>query len=47
MGSQQSVRATHFQRPAGSTTPDDDSQDEMGDDHHISISNKMVGIYHL
>ncbi|XP_028040213.1 uncharacterized protein LOC114250509 [Bombyx mandarina] len=40
MGGQQSVRATHFQRPEKTAT--DPMLDELPDDHHISISNKMV-----
>ncbi|CAK1552480.1 unnamed protein product [Leptosia nina] len=40
MGSSQSVRATHFQRPPNPIPPPP-PEDET-DDHHISISNKMV-----
>ncbi|CAG4936576.1 unnamed protein product [Colias eurytheme] len=42
MGSNQSsVRATHFQRPPTSTAADPLGSDEP-EEHHISISNKMV-----
>ncbi|XP_052752567.1 uncharacterized protein LOC113512229 [Galleria mellonella] len=37
MGGGQSVRATHFQRPAGGEPKEEDAVE-----HHISISNKMV-----
>ncbi|KAF9796127.1 hypothetical protein SFRURICE_013591 [Spodoptera frugiperda] len=40
MGSNQSVRATAFQRPKATST--ESFIEEEPDDHHISISNKMV-----
>ncbi|CAH2233105.1 jg13970 [Pararge aegeria aegeria] len=39
MGNSESVRATHFQRP---DVPADPVEDDLPDEHHISISNKMV-----
>ncbi|KAH9630021.1 hypothetical protein HF086_012582 [Spodoptera exigua] len=40
MGASQSVRATAFQRPKATSTTS--FPEEEPDDHHISISNKMV-----
>ncbi|XP_049702818.1 uncharacterized protein LOC126055924 [Helicoverpa armigera] len=40
MGAAQSVRATAFQRPKSTST--ESFIDDEPDDHHISISNKMV-----
>ncbi|XP_013196709.2 uncharacterized protein LOC106139759 [Amyelois transitella] len=38
MGNEQSVRATHFQPPPR----DEPDPDDLPEEHHISISNKMV-----
>ncbi|XP_045764185.1 uncharacterized protein LOC123866587 [Maniola jurtina] len=39
MGNSESVRATHFQRPDATS---DTKEDDLPQEHHISISNKMV-----
>ncbi|KAJ0180152.1 hypothetical protein K1T71_004743 [Dendrolimus kikuchii] len=41
MGINQSARATHFQRPV-ETASEPATDEEVSDDHHISISNKIV-----